>query len=170
MRNFCICRIGCGKNTSWEEVPYSYLGDLNDDECSEQCKLLGEKYCIYGLGIRNDMERLALHTKNSPLVSMFNSSLYTYPPRLHQLLNPLLPHLRQYPHNNQIQNLIRQMLIQVRVSPNLQFRLYFLDDILSRQIRSTIQDIRKQRGQRLGAVSFYLYLLLWGRRIWSWWW
>lgn len=53
--------------------------------------------------------------------------LHIYAPGFHQLLHSFLPQLGQHAHHDQIQDLVRQVLVQVRIAPYVQFRLYFLD-------------------------------------------
>lgn len=90
---------------------------------------------------------------------------------LHQFLHPLLSQLRQYPHHNQLKHRIRDMLIQILVTPDVQFYL----DIVSPQTlavsaeKSPTCSWRDQREQGLSASTFDMYHLGCRRERWCRW-
>lgn len=65
-------------------------------------------------------------------------------PGLHEFLDPFFPHLGQYPDDHQFQDLVRQVLVKVRITPDVQFQSYFPDEIPSEQTCCAIEDIWKQ--------------------------
>lgn len=94
-------------------------------------------------------------------VNYMRSILCLYTPSLHQFLHPFLPHLGQHAHHDQVEDLVRQVLVQVSVAPHvqLQFRLRDQIVVVARQPRRAHEDIRQQRGQGLRAAALQLRLL-----------